>query len=130
MRKKKNENGLKHLNNLLRQQYKLQVKMINTMVGVSENTWNAWVSNVRVPQEEKKELFVKTFDKAADNPYNFGGKSKEEIVGDIKEYYIKESSKDSVFLEEKIAGISQLDKLLYYILDDYRENIEVKFNAL
>lgn len=117
MRKKRIENGLKPLNDLLKNQYRLQVKMIITLVGVSENTWNAWVRNVRVPQEEKKELFVKVFDQAAENPYNFGGRTKGEIISDIKNLYREESGLRADAMGKNIDSILELDELLYFIME-------------
>lgn len=124
MRKKKIENGLKPLDNLLKEQYRLQVKMIITMVGVSENTWNAWVRDVRIPQEEKKELFVKTFDKAVNYPDNFSGKTKEEVLQDIKECYLKDIGKTSAHAEEMIRRMTRLDKLLFYIVNQYQKDLK------
>lgn len=110
-------NNLKCLNQLLREDYKLPVKVIISMVGVSENTWNSWIRDQRIPHQEKKEQFIRKFVQATQNADDFEGKSQSEIMQDLKEKYRLVCDSQSELKKEKIRKADSMSELLYILMD-------------
>lgn len=111
-------NNLKCLNLLLREDYELPVKVIISMVGVSENTWNSWVRDRRVPQQEKKELFIQKFGRATQNEHDFQGKTQKEILCDLKERYQQMCASQRIPVKESVIKAVSIEAALHGLLNE------------